>query len=96
MRVRVKRRKKLDIIVTNGHKANKTPREKDAYYKEPQQAVNETPKSHALIIAGDMNAKALKATCALEEGVIGKYAVYTEQKETKQAWEKTQETTGKG
>ena len=53
-----------------GQQANKTPKEKDDFYKELQRAVEETPRSHALIIAGDMNAKAMRAKHDLEEKVI--------------------------
>ena len=53
--------KRLDILVAYGQQADKTPKEKDAFYKDLQKAVDETPLRHALIIAGGFNAKAMRA-----------------------------------
>ena len=61
LRVKLNFRKKIDILVPYGQQANKSPKEKDDFYRDLQKAVEDTPKSHALIIAGDMNTKAMGA-----------------------------------
>ena len=66
LRVKLNFRKKLDILVPYGQQANKSSKGKDDFYKDLQKAVEDTPKSHALISAGDMNAKTMRAKNDLE------------------------------
>ena len=75
----------MDIIIANGQQANKTEAEKDEFYKQLQTMIEDTPKKNAMIIAGDMNAKALRPTSDLEEKVMGKYTIYTQNKEKNMA-----------
>ena len=81
MRIRLKMKKRLDILIAYGQQADKTPREKDEFYKDLQAAVKETPVRHALIIAGDLNTKAMRARAEEEMEIIGEHALYDEQNE---------------
>ena len=79
MRVRLRTRQKVDIIVAYGPQAEKSPEEKDEFYDNLQKAIKATPKSHTLIIAGDLNAKLMKPNSDLEKTVKGKEAIYHEE-----------------
>ena len=78
MRIRIKGKKKIDLIVAYRPQAENKVEGKEDFYDEPRKAIKATPKRNILSLAGDFNAKVLRPKTSLEKEVIGTEAVFHE------------------